>query len=179
MRLYSHILERKMMDSTMVGFGVRKAVLRRTLDYLKSWLDRWEVPYEEVEENHITVAALEERVQKDEMVRLFHQIGKSFTFKYRTLDVLPGRGDFDFVVMDLARSEEYNKVRDLLKQRYRVTTFPTPMRSHVSLLRVKKGSLPKDRQVLMFSDCPVPQKIRVDEVQFWNSKFQIDFTRAF
>ena len=44
MAKFCKYLEEKSMQSTMIGFGIDSSKLKRTIDYIESWLIRYKVP---------------------------------------------------------------------------------------------------------------------------------------
>src|SRR6056297_89996 len=101
MAKFCKYLKEKRMQSTMIGFSIEENKLNRTIDYIKSWLIRYRVPYEIVEKSHISVAQITNKVKKDELVRLVNEISKEpFKFNIKKPAILAGR-DWDFITLEL------------------------------------------------------------------------------
>ncbi len=176
-KLYNYLKEKKMMSSTMVGFGVDESKLKRTIDYIESWLVRYKVPYEIVEKNHISIAQITSKVKKDELVRLVNKISNEpFQFYIKRISILQGR-EWDFIALELNRSEKYLKLFQKIKEEHDVVEFAGGMKPHISLIRVVQGVATEDFMADIVRNIPLPKKIKAKKVEIWNNKFQIDYSK--
>jgi len=175
-KFYNYIYE-KSMGSTMIGFGIDESKLKRTIDYIESWLIRYKVPYELVEKNHISVAQIKSKVKKDELVRLINKISNQpFKFKIKKITMLPGR-QWDFIALELNRSENFIKLFNDIKKKYDVVEFSGGMRPHISLIRITPGIATDEFMADIVRNVPLPKKILSKKVELWNPRFKVDYSK--
>lgn len=167
------------MKSTMIGFGLDESKLQKTVDYIESWLVRYNVPYDHIDGKHISVAMITDKARKDELVRLIHGISKDpLRFKTKRITILYGQ-EWDFIALELRRSEKFLKLHEKIKENYNVVEFKGGVRPHVSLLKIQKGVASDEFFADVFRGTPVPKDIKSKKVELWSPKFKIDFSKKF
>lgn len=177
MAKFCKYLEEKSMQSTMIGFGIDSSKLKRTIDYIESWLIRYKVPYELVEKNHISVAQITSKVKKDELVRLVNKISNQpFKFNIKKPVVLPGR-EWDFISLELKRNPKFLELFEKIKQEYNVREFPGGVRPHISLIRITPGIATPEFLSDVMKDVPLPKEIKSKEVELWNPRFKVEYKK--
>lgn len=177
-KFHKYIKEKKMVKSTMIGFGVDESKLDRTIEYIASWFDRYKVPYEGIGKKHISVAMIVDKLKKDELVRLVNTISPSpFVFNPKKITVLHGRYDYDFIALELKKPKNYEELHNKIKDKYNVVEFQGGMRPHISLLKFPGGVASDEFMADVIRNVPLPKNIKAKKVELWGPKFQIDYSK--
>jgi len=178
MAKFKKYIKEKAMSSTMIGFGIDSAKIDRLAKYLESWFIRYKVPYENIDHKHISIAQITDKARKDELVRIVNKISpQPFEFKIKKITVLHGRAKWDFMALELRRSEEYLKLHEWIKDMYNVVEFPGGMKPHISLIKMASGIASDEFMADIIRDAPVPRRVRAKKVELWSPKFQVDYSK--
>lgn len=95
---------------TSVGYGLSKMQLKRTFDYIKSWLIRYNIAYEAVNP-YLTVAAVEGEYKRDKLIKALKKIREDTTFKPGAVFILR-EGDIDHIIIDYFFDKDFIKSLD-------------------------------------------------------------------
>lgn len=176
MKFMKFLSEKSNRQSTMIGFRIDDTKIQRTVDYIESWLIRYKVPYDHVENKHISIAQITDKARKDDLVRKVNQISTSYTFNVKKITMLPGR-EWDFLVMELNRSGDFLSLYKKIKQDYNVVEFSDGVRPHISLIKIQKGAASDEFLADVIRDTPMPKKMKAKMVALWSPKFQIEYAK--
>ena len=83
---------------TSIGYGLSKNYLKRTFDYIKSWLIRYNIKYEAVNP-YLTLANVEGEYKRDKFIKALKRIRESHIFKPSGVFILRD-GETDFIIID-------------------------------------------------------------------------------
>ncbi len=92
---------------TSIGYGLSKNYLKRTFDYIKSWLIRYNIKYEAVNP-YLTLANVEGEYKRDKFIKALKRIRESHIFKPDGVFILRD-GDTDFVIIDYILDKIFEK----------------------------------------------------------------------
>lgn len=108
---------------THLGFGLSKKNLKRVFDYIKSWLIRFDVPYESVNP-YLTIYLLDNLPNISVLINNIKNTKKGIIYKPkgtitvvssnerdfpRTIDMEPDEGK-DYIVLNYIPNKKYNKI---------------------------------------------------------------------
>ena len=173
-----YIKEKKMMGSTMIGFGIDESKVDRTVEYIASWFDRYKVPYEKIEKKHISVAMITDKVKKDELVRLVNSISTTpFVFRPKKITMLYGKFEYDFLALELKKPKNYEELHNKIKNKYNVVEFQGGMKPHISLLKFPSGIATDEFMADIIRNISLPKDIKAKKVELWGPKFNIDYSK--
>lgn len=173
MKFREYMNEAKQMKGSMIGFGVDKSKVRRLQQYIGSWLKRYKIPHDKVENPHISIAQIPDTYDKDELIRTVNQIKKGIVFNPKEIHIF--RGEFkDWIVI------EYKANMNFINAFYEVSMGHTvkwfgAIRPHVSLFSVEKGSLDEKMWDDIRYSMPKLPKVKAEKVELWNSQFNIEY----
>ena len=173
--ILNDISEVKNMSNTMIGFGIPKANLKKLSSYIKSWLIRYEIDYEEVKEPHFTIAQITGKYEKDELIREIHKIDKNMTFKPKGIKIFRGKTiTKDFIVLEYKPNNEFVKIFKDLQSKYEVKYFGS-IKPHTSLFIIEPNVMTDE----LFSDLeyslPRIPSLRPINKELFNKKFEVEF----
>lgn len=164
------------MKTTMIGFGVTQIHLDEIAKYIENYLIQYKVPYELIEDRHISIVQIKEKVKKDEMVRLVNSIDPIISLRPKKISVLYGR-EFDFITLELHTSDEYKELYCKIKDSYDIIQFGDDIRPHISLFKIPSGIASEDFMCDVMEDVPFPKKIKTGAVELWGGKFEIEYIK--
>jgi hypothetical protein len=173
MKLKSYLDEAKKMKGTMIGFGVDKSKVKRLQTYIKSWLDRFKVDYDEIKSPHISIAQIPDTEDKDNLVRTVNSINKNISFNPKQIHIF--RGQFkDFIVIEYKTNKPFIDAFYEVSKDRPVKWFGA-IKPHTSLFSVEKDSIDNNMWDDMLYSMPKLPKISAKNVELWNSNFEVEF----
>jgi len=92
---------------TSVGYGLSKLHLKRTFDYIKSWLIRYNIAYEAINP-YLTMASVEGEYKRDKLIKSLKKIREDIAFKPGGVFILR-EGDMDFIMIDYFFNKDFLK----------------------------------------------------------------------
>jgi hypothetical protein len=95
--------EKRYILETSVGFGLSKMELKRVFDYIKSWLIRYDIPYEAVNP-YLTVGTVHGNYKRNDFINELKTIRDAEEFEPEGVFILR-EDDKDYIILDY----EYNK----------------------------------------------------------------------
>ena len=168
-------LEAKKMGNTMIGFGVDKLKMKRLQNYIGSWLDRFNVSYDKIENPHISIAQIPDVEDKDSLVRTVQKISKGISFNPKQIHLFRGVVK-DFIAIEYKANDKFvNAFYDVSKDRP-VKWFGS-IKPHTSLFSVEKGSIDDKMWKDMLYSMPKLPKVDAKKVELWNKKFEVEFKK--
>ncbi|MFW6046453.1 MAG: hypothetical protein ACOCP4_01535 [Candidatus Woesearchaeota archaeon] len=176
MKFIKYLNEKSSMQSTMIGFRIDETKIQNVIDYVESWLVRYNVPYEHVETKHISVAQILDKARKDELVRVIHKISPSYKFRVKKLTLFNGK-EWDFFVLELYKTKNFTELFNQIKEKYNVVEYQGGVKPHISIIKIEKGIASDEFLADVIRDAPLPKQIKAKKVDLWNPKFQIEYTK--
>jgi hypothetical protein len=180
MRLQKYINKQgtgKKMEGTMIGYKVDFSVIKKTSDYIKSWLDRYNVDYKQNQNIHVTVAQIVGKYSKDKIIRVMQNLPANYTINPKELKLLYGHNvDKYFITIELKKNNKYRKSHDMVREELpEVKTFPEGMKPHISLFMLDTSDMdPYMWNEITQRNIKLP-KIKVNKLQLFNNKFLPEF----
>ena len=169
MKLQQYLIEGKHLKDPMIGFGVDDSLIRPTVKHIKSWLIRYDIPYEAITDYHLTIAQILGNYEKDMLVRLTNSIDIEFTLNPLCIKILKGKlTPKDYIVIEYHPATEFVKSAIEISKELEVVKFNRVI-PHISLFSIPRDALSDQ----MFNDmmhviAPL-KKVTPTEVQLWNS----------
>lgn len=177
MKFLNYLIEKKKLSSTMIGFGINDSDVKRQYDYIKDQLNKNKIRFDDVENKHISMAMIKEKVEKDELVRFINEISnKNLTFMFKDYTMLEGR-DWNFIVLEFKRSPQFLELFNKIDSKYDIVKFKDEIRPHSSLFKLKKGKLSFDMFNDIVKNAPKLKGVKPTKVELWNNKFDIEFIK--
>jgi hypothetical protein len=90
---------------TSVGYGLSKLQLKRTFDYIKSWLIRYNIAFEAVNP-YLTVTTVEGSYKKDRFIKALKKIKEDQVFFPDGIFLLR-EGEIDFIIIEYKKNEDF------------------------------------------------------------------------
>jgi hypothetical protein len=174
-------IRRRQSVETYFGFGLSKKTLKRTFDYIKSWLIRYEIPFEAVNP-YLTVYLLSNLPSVSTVIKNVKNTKRGVLYEPEgTLTVISNdENDFprryqvepkenkDYLVLDYRSNDEYEKV---LEQVFNDLNIDVVFRyNYVKLFEVERGILKPDFYETMMYSCPRFPNLRLGNVGLIRSK---------
>lgn len=189
MRFHNYIKEQKRtgkkMERTMVGYNVGYNNISGISEYIKSWLDRYNINYSQNTDPHITVAQIYGKYTKPEIIRTIQKLPANFTMQPKQLKLLYGHNVKKyFITIEMKKNQDYIKAHDMVREKLpEVVTFPGGMKPHISLFTLTDVNLEtmelEDKDLYMWREIverrPKLPKIKLNKVVLFNSKFLPEF----
>jgi hypothetical protein len=173
MRLHRKLSEGKRLKGTMIGFGVDRNKVKRLQEYIGSWLDRYKIPNERVENPHISIAQIPDEEDKANLVRTVNNIKKGISFNPKEIHLFHGVVK-DFIVIEYKANMKFIDAFYEVSKDRPVKWFGS-IRPHVSLYSVEKNSIDNKLWKEMLFSMPKLPKVKAENVELWNSKFEVEF----
>ena len=174
---YNYINEKKMLKSTMIGFGLTKSNIEKISKYIESWLIKFNIKYEKITEHHVSIAQITDTIQKDEFVRLMNEINqKNYNFRPLKYTILKGRLN-DFIAIELDRTKEYIDLYNKIKSIYNVVEFKGGMKPHISLFKLDFNAISDYDMAEILKNVPKLNPISAKKLELWNNKFKIEYSK--
>lgn len=185
MRFYNYIQEKtnkvtgKKLTRTMIGYKVNVSDISQTIEYIKSWLDHYNISYQQNHSPHITVAQITGTYSKPKLVRLMQHLPSNFTMNPKRLKLLYGQyvGKY-FVTIEMKKNDKYKIAHDIVANELSdIKVFEGGMIPHISLFIIEE----KDIEDFLHTWNEITQrkpklpKIKLKMVQLFNSKFLPEF----
>ena len=178
MRLEKYINEKKMLSGTMIGFGVERSRIKNILDYVESWMKRYEIESKMNTEFHFTLAQITGKYRKDELVREMDKISANITFKPKQVSMLKGVNvKRDFIVLEYKSNNKYVNELKEIASKYEVRMFGS-IRPHISICNMEQNKMDKklfDDIVYSFPKLPL---MKVENIELWNNKFEMEYAKG-
>ena len=95
---------------TSIGYGLSKQHLKRTFDYIKSWLIRYNIKYEAINP-YLTVANVEGEYKRDRLIKALKKVRENHTFEPEGVFILR-EDDTDFIIIDYQLNHNFIKGLD-------------------------------------------------------------------
>lgn len=95
------------MTDTSVGYGLSKLQIKRTFDYIKSWLIRYRIAFESINP-YLTVTNVEGDYKKDRFIKALKKIKEDEVFIPDGIFLLR-EDDTDFIIIDCKPNEGFIK----------------------------------------------------------------------
>jgi len=160
----------------MIGFGIDESVLTESIIFIEKYLIEYKIPYENVEDKHITISQITDKIGKDELVRIVNSITPNFKFIIKDIVILHGR-DNDFIALELSKTNEYQELFNTIKERYSVVEFDGGQIPHISLFKIPAGIASKDFLYDVFEETEIIKTIKTTAVELWNTMFQKEYKK--
>ncbi len=174
MRLQDYLTESKKLKGTMVGFGVNPSDLKKVSSYIKSWLIKHKIKYEQERKPHFTIAQIPKTYPKDELVRQLNKFDLNMKFNPKDLTVFYGQKvKKDFIVIEYKPNMKFLQYFNDIDNNFEITKFAT-VKPHVSLLTVEQGKLTGDVLNDIKNNLPKLPTLKPTEISLWNNKFKIE-----
>jgi len=175
MRLENYLIEVKNMSNTMIGFGIPKIKLKKLSDYIKSWLIRYEIDYDEIFAPHFTIAQITGKYEKGVLVREIHAIDKNMTFNPVGLRIFRGKTiPKDFIVLEYKPNDDFVKLFKDLQSKYEVKYFGS-IKPHTSLFTIEQNALTDEMFKEMEYSLPKLPKLKPINKELFNKKFEVEY----
>jgi len=185
MRFYNYISEKtekntgKKLSKTMIGYKINSSSIEQLSEYIKSWLEQYNIPYKQNTSPHITVAQIVGTYTKPKIVRTMQTLPSNFIMNPKRLKLLYGHNVKKyFVTIEMKKNEQYKKAHDkVIEQMPQVNVFEGAMIPHISLFIIEE----KDIESFLHTWNEITQrrpklpKIKLKMVQLFNSKFLPEF----
>ena len=165
------------MEGTMIGYKVDFSAIKKISDYLKSWLDRYNVNYKQNQDVHVTVAQIVGKYSKDKIIRVMQKLPANYTINPKELKLLYGHNvDKYFITIELKKDNKYRQAHDMVREELpEVRTFPGGMKPHISLFMLDTSDMdPYMWNEITQRDIKLP-KVKVNKLQLFNNKFLPEF----
>jgi hypothetical protein len=142
MKFYNYLNEKKL-TGTMIGYSISPKSIKRVSDYITSFLDRYEIPYELNETPHISISQITGTYEKDDMVREMMKLDKTISMNIKELKIFHGPiAKKDFIALEFNNSNEFrNSVKTLNEKFPEFRSFPGGMLPHTSLVSCELNSI--------------------------------------
>lgn len=151
-----------------VGFGLSKITLKRVFDYVKSWLIRYDIPFEATNP-YLTLSMIEVEdfsVIKKPLIREYKTITEKFFYEPSGVMLLRDDNypDLDFISIDFNKDKNFNALMNIIYENVGVKKV-----KHVAFLKL--FSIPKESFPLhlfddmLYSMPPLP-KVRIGNIGF-------------
>lgn len=95
---------------TSIGYGLSKMQLKRTFDYIKSWLIRYKVAYEAMNP-YLTMATVEGDYKRDKFIKVLKKIREDHSFTPGSIFILR-EGEIDYIILDYFHNKDFEKKMD-------------------------------------------------------------------
>lgn len=168
----------KKLQKTMIGYKVKYTDISKLSEYVKSWLDRYNIPYKQNKDVHVTVAQIPGKYSKDKIVRTMQNLPTNITLSPKKFKLLYGHNVKKwFITIEYKKHDKYLKAHETVKENLpEVMSFPGGMKPHISLftLDVKEEVIYDIWNEITQRDLKLP-KIKVSDIQLYNSKFAQEF----
>lgn len=176
MRFYNSLHEGKKLDNPMIGLGINPSDIRDVTKYVKSWLIRYDIPFEEVTDYHLTISQILGRYDKDELARAVHDIETDYTMNPVGLKILRGkRVPKDFIVIEYSPSNQFvQSVKDISSE-FKTFQFAKGVTPHVSLFMVKQGEIDDRMMKEISGSAPTLKRVKPIDVQLWNARHEKEY----
>jgi len=174
-RFEQYLDEAKNMSNTMIGFGIEPNAFKRITSYIKSWLIRYKIDYEQVKEPHFSISQIVGTYSKDELIREIHKIDSNMNFKPKDLKIFRGKNiPKDFIVLEYKPNDKFVKAFKTLKGKYEVRDFGS-IKPHISLFTIEPGAMTDELfDDLKFSLPKIPT-VKPVKKALWNKKFKVEY----
>jgi len=175
MRLYDHLNEGKKLDNPMIGLGINSSDIRDISKYVKSWLIRYDIHFEEIKDYHLTISQILGRYDKDELARKIHDIEINYTMNPIGLKILRGkRVPKDFIVIAYSPADKFMRAVKEVSSEFKTFTFPK-LEPHISLFMVDQGKVTEQMMRDISKSAPGLRRIKPIDVQLWNAKHEKEY----
>lgn len=189
MRLHNYIKEQKQsgkkMEKTMIGYEVGYNNISSISEYIKSWLDKYEINYSQNTNPHITVAQVKGKYTKPQIVRTIQKLPTNFVMNPKQLKLLYGHNVKKyFITIEMKKNQDYIKAHDMVRDQLpEVVTFEGGMKPHISLFTLTDVNLEtmelEDKDLYMWREIterrPKLPKIKLKKVVLFNNRFTPEF----
>jgi len=174
-RFEQYLEEAKHMSNTMIGFGVPKVKLKKISSYIKSWLIRYNIDYDEVKQPHFTIAQITGNYEKDALVREIHKIDMDITFKPKGIKIFRGKAiPKDFIVLEYRSNNEFVKLFRDIQSKYDVRYFGS-IKPHTSLFTIEQNAMTDELFDDLEYSLPKLPILKPLNKELFNKKFEVEF----
>jgi hypothetical protein len=97
--------EHRPITETSVGYGLSKLQLKRTFDYIKSWLIRYNIVFETINP-YLTVTTVEGNYKKDRFIKALKKVKEDQVFFPDGIFLLR-EGETDFIIIEYKKNEDF------------------------------------------------------------------------
>jgi hypothetical protein len=167
----------KKLQKTMIGYKVSFSEIQKLSEYIKSWLDRYNIPYKQNQDVHVTVAQIPGKYSKDKIIRTMQGLPSNITLSPKKLKLLYGQNVKKwFITIEYKKHDKYLKAHeDIKKSLPEVMSFPGGMKPHISLFTLNTNEVdPYLWNEITQRNLKLP-KIKVKDIQLYNSNFAQEF----
>ena len=173
MRYYNYITEKKWLKGTMMGFPIKPGSLKRVRDYIRSWLERYKVDFDEVMNPHFSIAQIVGNYEKPELIRKMNKI-KDISFNSKDIKIFRGvQVPKDFIVLEYKPNLTFIKSVESVARNFDIRKFED-VRPHVSLFTVEQGKITDELLKDIKYSLPKLPKLKTKEIGLWNNKFEME-----
>lgn len=167
----------KKLQKTMIGYKVKYSDIEKLSEYIKSWLDRYNIPYKQNKDIHVTVAQIPGRYSKDKIIRTMQKLPSYITLSPKKLKLLYGQNVKKwFITIEYKKHEKYLLAHEKIKEQLpEVMVFPGGMKPHISLFTLDTSEVDPYLWNEVTQRKPKIPKIKVTDLQLYNSKFAQEF----
>ena len=177
MKFVDYISEAKRLKGTMIGFRVDEKKLDNIRKYIKSWLIRYKIDYEQVAKPHVSIATIPGEYEKDDLVREVHTISKNISFNPKNLSIFRGTNvKKDFITIEYKPNKELINDFKKVSSKFETIKFGE-IRPHVSLFMVEQGSMTDEFFKDVRYSLPKIPKLKITGVELWNQKFEKEYVK--
>ena len=171
-----YLKEAKNMPTPMIGFGFDNSDIQETSNYVMRQLIEENIRYKYPDEYHLSVVLLKGRIRKDVLVRELDTMITNFRLTPVGLKILKGKViKRDFVVIAYKPNDVFVNEVKRLQSKYPSVIFDKII-PHLSLFTVKRNVI-SDKLLKSISDNTPFKRIKPKEVQIWNAKHAIEYTK--
>ena len=169
------VSEAKKMDNTMIGFGINKENFKRLSTYIKSWLERYEIAYDEIKSPHFTIAQITGKYEKGVLVREIHSISKDMKFNPKDLKIFRGKTIAkDFIVLEYKPNQAFVSLFKDIQSRYEVRYFGS-IKPHISLFTIEQNAMDDKLFNDMKHSLPKIPSVKPSNKELFNKKFEVEY----
>lgn len=151
-----------------VGFGLSKITLKRVFDYVKSWLIRYNIPYEATNP-YLTLSMIEvddfSEVKKP-LIKEYKTINENFHYEPKGVMLLRDENysDLDFISIDFRKNKDFNSIMNPIYEK--VGVKKVKHMAFLKLFSIAKESFPLHLfDDMLYSMPPLP-KVRIGNIGF-------------
>ena len=175
MKFKQYLDEAKKLDNTMIGFGLDKKRFKPLSSYIKSWLIRYNIPYEEIKDPHFSIVQITGKYDKDELIREINDINKDIVFKPKELKIFRGKViPKDFITIEYKPNNEFVSIFKNLESKYEIRSFPE-IKPHISLFKVESNMITDKMFKDMRFSLPIIPSVKPANKELFNKKFEVEY----
>lgn len=177
-RFKTWINETKYISGLMIGYKIPFTQISRLSNNIKTWLDHYNIKYEQKTNIHITIASVPGKYNKSLVTRKIQELPGNFTLTPKRLKLMWGYyvGKW-YIAIEYAKHNKYKEAREKLKEQFPDVVIikdkdgeRIPFMAHASLFSMDTN---KETALYLFNEVSqrytkqLP-KIKLGELQLYN-----------